>query len=200
MVGLSDAPIPWPHFQAGKWHVPVVYGGLGKAVRRESEQAVAPHWGVGHCSVWQWRKALGIGATTEGTSRLRRDHFAEPWAEETRQKAWAKARDPERRAKIAAAKRGKPRPPYVIEALRAVNRGRPLSAETRRKMSEAHKRRGTRPPKAGRPWTAFEDRLARKLPVAEAARRTGRTDSAVKCRRRLLGLPDGRRRRRRAGK
>jgi hypothetical protein len=43
IVGLSDAPIPWPVCRAGKWLVPVVYRGLVKAVRRESEQAVA-HW------------------------------------------------------------------------------------------------------------------------------------------------------------
>jgi hypothetical protein len=88
IVGLSEAPIPWPLCKVGKWHRPVVYKGLARAVRRESEQAVAHHWGVGHCPAWQWRKALGVGATTEGTRRLRRDHFAEPWAEETRQKGW----------------------------------------------------------------------------------------------------------------
>ena len=47
IVGLSDAPIPWPVCKVGKWLVPVVYRGLAKAVRRESEQAVAHHWGVG---------------------------------------------------------------------------------------------------------------------------------------------------------
>jgi hypothetical protein len=48
---------------------------------------------------------------------------------------------PERAAKIAAAKRGKPRPRHVIEAMRRGRLGKPHSAETRRKMSEAHRRR-----------------------------------------------------------
>jgi len=62
----------------------------------------------------------------------------------------AKARDPARRAKIAAARRGKPRPPEVIEAMRQANLGKKLSAETRAKMSAAHKARGTWPPAAKR--------------------------------------------------
>ena len=73
--------------------------------------------------------------------------------------------------------------------------GTPHSAEARAKMSAAHKRRGSRPPKAGRPWTAEEEALLRRLPPAEAARRTGRTLKAVYAWRRVLGVPDGRRRR-----
>jgi hypothetical protein len=85
-------------------------------------------------------------------------------------------------------------PPGVIAALVAANTGKLLSEETRRKLSEAHGRRGTRPPKAGPPWSATEDALLRTLPAAEVARRTGRTLSAIYMRRRELGLPDGRRR------
>jgi hypothetical protein len=59
-------------------------------------------------------------------------------------------------------------------------------------MSEAQRRRGTRPPKAGRPWTEAEDEAVRTLRPAEAARRTGRTLGAVYDRRRDLGLADGR--------
>jgi len=80
IVGLSDDPIPWPLCRVGKWLVPVVYRGLAKAVRRESEQAVAHWWGIGKWQVWTWRKALGVPATTEGTSRLRSDYTREPWA------------------------------------------------------------------------------------------------------------------------
>jgi hypothetical protein len=46
VVGLSDAPVPWPLCRCGKWRVPVVYRGLARAVRRESELAVAYWWGV----------------------------------------------------------------------------------------------------------------------------------------------------------
>jgi hypothetical protein len=66
--------------------------------------------------------------------------------------------DAARRAKIAAAKKGKPRPAHVGEVLAASHTGRPLSEEHRRKLSAAYRRRGTRPPKAGRPWTAAEAR------------------------------------------
>ena len=38
------------------------------------------------------------------------------------------------------------------------------------------------------PWSAQQDDLVRRLPPAEAARRTGRTLSAVYSRRSLLGL------------
>jgi hypothetical protein len=84
-----------------------------------------------------------------GTLRLRRDYAFEPAYVAARKKARTKARDPERRRKIAESKLGKPRPRHVIEAVRAANLGRKLSNETRRKMSLAPKRRGTRPPKAG---------------------------------------------------
>jgi hypothetical protein len=50
-------------------------------------------------------------------------------------------------------------------------------------MSEAHRRRGTKPPKAGRAWSADEDGLVLNLPVQEAARKTKRTINAVKQRR-----------------
>ena len=125
----------------------------------------------------RWRRALGVGPATPGTLQLRH------------------ATEPDRRAKIAAAKRGQPRPRHVIEAMREANRGRPASAETRARMSAAHQARGTRPPAAGVPWTAAEDEAVRTLPAPEAAKATGRTLTAVYSRRLTLGLPDGRRRR-----
>lgn len=193
IVGLSNALIPWPMAAKRGGKSPVLYGALLRAVQRESNQAVAHWWGVSGQTVTAWRKALGVRPTTDGTSKLRSAHFLEPWARKAQQKAWAKARDPGRRAKIAAARRGKPRPPHVIEAMRNARLGKPLSAETRRKMSEAQKRRGSWPPAArGRPWTAEEDELVRTLQIGEVAKRTGRTESAVQNRRAKLGVPDGR--------
>jgi hypothetical protein len=93
---------------------------------------------------------------------------------------------------MAATERGKPRPRHVVEAVRTAHLGKRLSAEHRRKISEAHRRRGTRPPTAGPPWTAGEERLLRTLPALEVARRTGQTLGAVFDRRRVLGMPDGR--------
>jgi hypothetical protein len=46
-----------------------------------------------------------------------------------------------RRERIAAAKRGKPRPAHVIEAMRRGRTGRPHSEEAKAKMRAAHARR-----------------------------------------------------------
>ena len=83
---------------------------------------------------------------------MRRDYCQEPGAKRARQKGYAKHRDPQRRAKIAAARRGKPRPRHVIEAMNNAWRGLTHSEEARRTMSKAQKRRGAWPPAAGRPW------------------------------------------------
>lgn len=96
---------------------------------------------------------------------------------------------PDRAAKIAAAKRGKPRPANVIEALRKANLGRKLTAEHRAKMSADHKRRGTRPPAAGVPWTAAEDVLLGTMKDRDVAARTGRSEAGVSERRYELGMP-----------
>jgi NUMOD3 motif len=195
LCGLSGGRVAWPIGKPGwrsRSRMMVVYRGLAKAVRRETELAVAYHWGVCLSTVTAWKKALGVPAVTRGTREAKREHFAEPWADETRAKAHAKLRDAARREKIAASKRGKPRPPHVIEAMREGRTGKPHSEEARRKMSEAQRRRGTRPPKAGKPWTEDEDEAVRTLPGAEAAEATGRTLKAVWDRRRELELPDGR--------
>jgi hypothetical protein len=106
ITGITKAPIPWPVAKKGKGrHTLVLYKDLAKAVRRESAQAVCHWWGICKSTVWQWRKALGVEPTNEGTSRLRRDHFAEPWGEKARRMAWAKAQDLERGRKISDAHR-----------------------------------------------------------------------------------------------
>jgi hypothetical protein len=124
----------------------VVYRGLARAVRRETALAVAYHWGVGLSTVTAWRKALGVPAVTDGIRQAKRDHFAEPWADDVREKAQAKVQDPRRREKIAARKQGKPRPAHVVAAM--------------------IRRRGARP------WTDADDLLVQTLPPAEPARRT----------------------------
>jgi hypothetical protein len=196
---MTDAPIPWPlgrhPGKSVRARSLVLCGDLAQAVRRESATAVAYHWGVTAQTVTRWRKALGVGHVNEGTHRLRSDLAFEPGPTAGREKGQAKNSDPARRERIAAAKRGRPRPPHVVEAMRKGRLGTPHSAEARAKMSAAHKRRGTRPPKAGRPWTAAEEALLRDLPPAEVARTTGRTLKAVYAWRRVLGFPDGRRRR-----
>jgi hypothetical protein len=145
--------------------------------------------------VTKWRKALGVGPVTEGTSKLKSDYAHEEPIVEALKKAQGKAQDPVRREKIAASRRGKRRPDHVVEAVRKAHTGRKHSEASRKKMSDTRKKSGVRPPKAGRPWTAEEDQLVRDLPAAEVAVRTGRTLHAVYTRRGDLGLPDARKRR-----
>jgi hypothetical protein len=142
-------------------------------------------------TVRKWRRTLGVGFSNEGTHRLLRDYTKEPWAVEAFAKAHSMARDPERCRKIAEARRGKPRPAHVIEAVRQAHLGKPASEETRQRMSETHRRRGTLVP-GTIPWSANEDELVRTLPAQEVVRRTGRSLQAVYSRRSKLGVPDGR--------
>jgi NUMOD3 motif len=191
---LSNARIPWPLAKKkGRRPTPLVNRTLARAIRLESTPAIRYWFGL---TAWQasvWRSALGAEANNPGTLRLRQAHAESPWFKRAQKLGWAKARDPERIAKIAAAKRGKQRPWDVIEAMRRANLGRPLSAEHRQKMSEAHKRRGTKAPAAGRPWARWEDALLYKLPIRDVVAKTGRTEAAVKHRRKVLRFPDGRR-------
>ena len=110
VAGFKDAPIPWPVCKTARRHALIVYADLACAIRRESAQAVAHWWGVGMFTVWKWRKALGVGATTKGTSRLRSDYSHEPWADQARARMHAQARDADREAarreKIAARPEG----------------------------------------------------------------------------------------------
>jgi hypothetical protein len=138
--------------------------------------------------------ALGVPATTEGTRRLRLAIAQMPDVKAGRVKGQAKNQDPERCRKISEAKRGITNPPSVVETIGRIWCGKHFSNDHRAKISAAHKAWRTRPPKAGRPWTKAEDALLARLPVAEVARRTGRSLQAVYARRHDLGLPDGRRR------
>src|SRR5262245_51569059 len=74
---------------------------------------------------------------TEGDFQLRQAYGHEPFFKRAQRLAVAKARDPIRRVKIAAVRRGKPRPRHVIRALRQANVGRSLSSEHRKKLSLA---------------------------------------------------------------
>jgi hypothetical protein len=70
VAGTTDAPIPWPYSAArgGKRQL-VLCGDLARAVRTESAEAVAYHWGITRWTVRDWRRALGVGRATEGTRR-----------------------------------------------------------------------------------------------------------------------------------
>ena len=83
--------------------------------------------------------------------------------------------------------------PHILEPMHNARRGSPHTEETRRRMSEAHRQRGTLVPGTVL-WTVEQDELVKTLPVEEAAQRTGRSLQAVYARRSRLQLPDGRRR------
>jgi hypothetical protein len=85
----------------------------------------------------------------------------------------------------------------TVEAMRQARIGTRHSDEARRRMSEAQRARGTRPPAAGRPWETEEDALLGTMPDDEVAQRTGRTLDAVKCRRVALDIDGFYRKRRR---
>jgi hypothetical protein len=93
---------------------------------------------------------------------------------------------PTRLSGTGSGRRGRPRPQGLMAALHAGNRGRLLSAEHRGKISEAVRRRGIRPPKAGPAWSPKRDALLGTMPDEEVTRRTGRTLAAVVCRRCVL--------------
>jgi hypothetical protein len=117
ITGMTDAPILWPVGKHGPGrHSPIVYKGLAKAIRRESNQAIAHWWGVDVQTVTKWRRLLSVGIATEGTSRLHMETI-EQTGEGMRALGVLKARDPERCRKIAETMRGKPRPPHVLEAM-----------------------------------------------------------------------------------
>jgi transposase-like protein len=125
ITGMTDAPILWPVGRRGRERPSlVVYKDLAKAIRRESNQAVAHWWGVHPQTVTKWRRLLGVERATEGTSRLQSEYDKEPWADAMRAKSRAKARDPERCRKISEAHRGKLKPQHVMDTMREAGRGK----------------------------------------------------------------------------
>jgi hypothetical protein len=61
VTGFTAARIPWPVGSTGAGrHTLVVYGGLLRALRKETTGAVGRWWGVSPTTVDIWRRALGI--------------------------------------------------------------------------------------------------------------------------------------------
>lgn len=108
MVKLTDAPIPWPIGKAADGRLAlVVYGGLAKAVRRESGVAVCRWWGASWYYVNKWRRALGVASSNEGTYRLRLAFTQTPRFRQIQKMAWALNGTPVRRAAQSLPKVGK---------------------------------------------------------------------------------------------
>ncbi len=126
-----------------------------------------------------WRKALGVPQVNEGTARLHRDYTPYRLPPEVQERARRRANSPEANAKKAAYRRGRPLDSKTRAVWERIREERSQTEEARRKRSESHQRRGTRPPAAGKPWEAWEEDLLGKMTDAELARRTGRKESAV---------------------
>jgi hypothetical protein len=175
--GYSDAPIPWPYAMRTGYRSLILCGDLVRAVKLESELAVAYHWTVSATTVGKWRQVLGVEALNPGSRRLM-------W------RAVDLARTPAAREKIAKAATGRSLSPEHRERLRALNR-RPKSERFKRHMSEKMQERFASGKRARR-WTAEEEALLGVMPDRELARRLGRSVGAVAERRFLKkqGAPD----------
>ena len=133
--GMSDAPIQWPCTRRNRNASPILCGDLIRAVRTESEQAVAYHWGVNLNVVWRWRRALNVGRMTNGSRRLRIEYAVETLTPEARAKGREAMHSPAVRAKLSALRKGRPQHPNTIAACREMGK-RPKSEEWKRGQAE----------------------------------------------------------------
>jgi hypothetical protein len=189
VCGQTTGRIPWPlgkrRGQAGGIFV-IVTGDLERAILRESAVALMYWWGVSEYTVSKWRRELGVGFSNEGSRRLRHDHALEPAGMAAIQKAIARAKEPEVRAKSGRARRGRPLHPNTRRAQIQAITGKPLSEEHRRKIRDALLGLGPDAPWAEKAWKPEEDALLLELPEEEVVQKTGRTLNGVKCRKRRL--------------
>jgi len=111
--GFTRGRIRWPYHQPRSEPMLIIFGELERALRKESTLAVAHWWRVGKKTVTTWRRLLGVPIYNPGTVKLRRAGYD----------------DPSRGSKISKAKTG-------------TKRG-PPSAETRKRISEALRRRNS---------------------------------------------------------
>jgi hypothetical protein len=106
--GMSAGLIQWPTVKMKGRRSLILCSALVRAVRCESNIAVAHHWGVSTAVVRKWRRALGVKPMNEGSLRLMRIVVVD---------AQDASRTPEARAKLSATKTGRPAHPRVRAAL-----------------------------------------------------------------------------------
>jgi hypothetical protein len=191
VAGISAARIPWPQRRVGNPSMKgsgmlslIVCGDLERAIRTESAQAVGYHWGVSSATVAAWRKALGVGPVTEGTSRLRRQALLDMLDDGGREKLLASLQSPERAAKIGAANRGRKQPREAVERRRQARLGHRHSDEARERMCQGQLARYARLAR----WTAEMDAELGTAPDRELGERFGLVTSSVRRRRSKLGV------------
>jgi hypothetical protein len=69
ITGMSKGPIPWPIGSQDGQESLVVYKGLAKAVREESEAAVAAQWRIPVATVRKWKEKLARPVPTKPPKR-----------------------------------------------------------------------------------------------------------------------------------
>jgi hypothetical protein len=189
--GISDAPIPWPVARRGIRHFPIVCGDLVRALRTESEMAVAYHWGVHDATVSKWRQAFGIAPMTNGSRRLRIEWAADIFTAEFRAKGREAMQRPDVRAKLSASRKERRPHPNTIEACRRLGK-RPKSDAWKRALSERSKRMWEHPEAHGLPprrqWLDDELALLGTNSDQEVAKALGLRVSVVKRKRLMLGI------------
>jgi hypothetical protein len=181
--GLSDGLIQWPTVKMKGRRSLIVFGDLARAVRTESNMAVAHHWGVACCTVTTWRRALGVEPMNEGSLRLLRLCVG---------KAQDSARTPEAIEKLKAVKAGKPAHPVVRAALLRVAKA-PRSDAWRQALSRRRKQQaaeGTMPGLTNiRRFTDEEIALLGTDTDRAVATKLGRDMKTVQWKRGVLGIP-----------
>ncbi len=178
VTGWHHGPIPWPVGRRaesrGGGAGLIIADDLARAVRTESEIAVAHWWGVSPVTVYHWRRAIGVPAVNDGTARLYREYAPEKVAGECARSMLA---TPEVRARAAAAISAGRRGQRCPDAVRAANRiaasNRPIGGAWAEAMRQS-----------GRPqWTPADDAVLMSAEsLASAASALGRSYDAAKLR------------------
>ena len=141
VCGFSDGDFPWPKGRYDGKGAPslILCGDLAKAVRLESEIAVAHHWGFSVDSVRKWRRALGVAPINEGSHKLL-NRITIARTDSRLERARKNSRSPAALAKASAKLKGRIIPQHVREAVRKAAQ-RPRSEEWKKQMSAYWRRR-----------------------------------------------------------
>jgi hypothetical protein len=192
VVGMSNAPIPWPRCRALEPRCNgiglLIDDELARAIRNEAAMAVSYWWGIPRTTLRRWRRTLGVTRkNNEGTHRLVLgaiekaldarfgDGGCSPFPALGRSAVWA----PEEVALLGTLS--------DVEVARRTGRSRAAVMKKRSKLGRAPVTESGAP-YAKRFWTAAEDKAVLRLSPPEAARKTGRSLGAVYHRRAQLRL------------
>lgn len=182
--GLVDVPIgPWPRMRKTGRPALIVTGSLVKALKQESELAIAYWWGVSVTTVWAWRKAVGAEIHTPGTRKLLSGN-ADIWRASDYCEALMQHNAKAFAAKQSADRKGIPALPQTRAALLKAAKKRKTKAH-RAAIGAANK---GRKPVPAHPWTREEEKLLGTTFDRHVAKALGRTVAAVRNRRHTLGI------------